>query len=77
MKEQKIFKDTLPKEFVYSGYKELKKVYIKEDDKIKRNLIFFGVIVYDNKILNSEKDICSIDISYDEFKSYLNIEEGI
>lgn len=77
LKEQKIFKDTLPKEFVYSGYKELKKVYIKEDDKIKRNLIFFGVIVYDNKILNSEKDICSIDISYDEFKSYLNIEEGI
>lgn len=74
LREQVIFKDVLPEEFIYSACKEVKKIYIDEKDKIKRNLIFFGIVIYNDEILKSKNDRYLNNITYDELKINLEID---
>lgn len=75
LKEHKNFKEAMPEDFVYQSSKELKKIYISDDDKIKRALIFWGVIVSNKEILKSEKDIYPFDENFEEFMNILEVEQ--
>ncbi|MCK5110966.1 MAG: hypothetical protein KAQ94_05545 [Arcobacteraceae bacterium] len=76
LKEQDIFKNSKPEDFIYDDSKtiELKKIYIAEEDRVKRSLIFFGIITIDKVILQSQKySVPYLHIKYDELLSNLGI----
>lgn len=64
----KKFEDAKPDDFVYNeNYtKELKKIYIDDRNKILRALIFFGIIVSDEIIIQDKNSVYHLTISYSE-----------
>lgn len=67
------FKKVQPNEFIYDETytKEIKKIYIDDYDTIRRALIFFGIIIVDNKILQEDRPTYRLNLTYDELKKNL------
>ena len=77
IKEQKIFKDSLPNEFIYYSSNEVKKIYIDRTDRVKKEFIFFGIIVHNNYILNSKDNVYKRNMTNDELCLFLNTTDDI
>ena len=69
-----LFSKAKPDDFIYddSFVKEIKKIYIDNNDKIRRALKFFGIITMDKSILQSNDEIYYLDIEYDELMNNLS-----
>lgn len=75
LKEQQKFKDSNPEDFIYdeSQRKVLKKIYIPAENRLRRELIFFGIIINNNIILKSENDIHLYNVKYEDLKKELDL----
>lgn len=68
LKTDENFKDGKTDEFFYDKTftKELKKIYIDDKDEIGNALKFSEILIYKNKIIQNEKNIYKISLSYEE-----------
>ena len=68
LKTDENFKDGKTDEFFYDKTftKELKKIYINDKDEIGNALKFSEILIYKNKIIQNEKNIYKISLSYEE-----------
>ncbi|MBL0687166.1 MAG: hypothetical protein JJV94_05015 [Sulfurospirillum sp.] len=69
-----LFNKAKPTDFIYddSFVKEIKKIYIDNNDEIRSALIFFGIITMDKSILQNNDNPYYLDITYDELMNNLN-----
>ena len=75
LKEQEQFKTAKYEDFIYDDTQteEVKKIYIPKENRIKRGLIFFGIIVHNNTIIKSKRDTHLYDVKYEKLKKELEI----
>jgi hypothetical protein len=68
LKTDENFKDGKTDEFFYDKTftKELKKIYIDDKDEIGNALKLSDILIYKNKIIQNEKNIYKISLSYEE-----------
>ena len=68
LKTDENFKDGKTDDFFYDKTftKELKKIYIDDKDEIGNALKFSEILIYKNKIIQNEKNIYKISLSYEE-----------
>lgn len=68
-----LFSKAKPSDFIYDSeaVEEIKKIYIDDNDKVRRALIFFGIITMDKSILQSSDKTYYLDIEYDELMDNL------
>lgn len=62
------FKDVKPEDFIYDDTqtKKLQMIYIDNEDKIRRALLFFGIVIYNKNILQEEKAAYPLTLTYNE-----------
>jgi hypothetical protein len=79
LKTDENFKDGKTDEFFYDKTftKELKKIYIDDKDEIGNALKFSEILIYKNKIIQNEKNIYKISLSYEEVIKKLGLENNI
>lgn len=79
LKANESFKDAKPDEFVYDKdfTKELKMIYIDNKDEIGTALKSSDILIYKNQIIQNEKIIHKISISYNEFLEHKEIFEVV
>lgn len=75
LKEYKEFENAKPEDFIYLENKstKLKMIYIDDNDKIKRALLFFGIVVYNSKILQEKTPTYPLTLSYNELIENLEL----
>jgi len=72
LKENNEFENAKAEDFIYDDTKteELKKIYIDKEDRLSNAILMHGVIVYNEKIIKSDK-YHNIIRSYEELKKIL------
>ncbi|MDX4061911.1 hypothetical protein Q6A90_05965 [Aliarcobacter skirrowii] len=75
LKTDENFKDSQVEDFIYDKAftKELKKIYIDNKDEIKHALDFSNILIYKNQIIQNEKTIHQISLTYDELIKKLDL----
>lgn len=68
LKTDESLKDSQAEDFIYveNFTKELKKIYIDDKDEIGNALKLSDILIYKNKIIQNEKNIYKISLSYEE-----------
>lgn len=79
LKTDENFKESQVGDFIYDKTftKELKKIYIDNKDEIGNALKLSDILIYKNKIIQNEKNIYKISLSYDELIKKLGLENNI
>ena len=75
LKTDENFKESQVGDFIYDKTftKELKKIYIDNKDEIKHALDFSNILIYKNQIIQNEKTIHQISLTYDELIKKLGL----
>lgn len=75
LKADNHFRDSQPKDFIYDKTfrKEFKKIYIDDEDEIGTALKSSDILIYKNQIIQNEKIMHKIFISYDELMKKLGL----
>ena len=75
LKTDENFKESQVGDFIYDKTftKELKKIYIDNKDEIKHALDFSNILIYKNQIIQNEKTIHQISLTYDELIKKLDL----
>lgn len=71
-----VFKEAKSEDFIYdeSFTKEIKKIYIDSNDEIRNALIFFGIIIWNNTIIEDKNALKPLTVTYDELLKHLELE---
>lgn len=73
IKSNEKFKNSRPSDFIYDKTftREIKKIHIDKQDKILQGLIFWGIIINNNEIIQSDKTHYPINLTYNELMNKL------